>query len=136
MADDTREVIVGEAPEQRPAQVEPRAPVTSATVTIAAAGSLSTALNTGASGIAAIMVPAGWSPVANLSFQISADDISFFDVFDDTGNEIMITAKPGTAVIVDNTTWMQAVSWIKFRSGSRDTPVPQDIQQTLTVFLK
>jgi hypothetical protein len=116
----------------------PPNPITAEEIVFEAGESLSQGINTGTGQIYAILVPQDWSPTANLTFQISADGTNYCDVFDSRGNEAMMPALPGTAIIPDaaNVAWLQAVGWIRLRSGSRKAPVPQEEIRTFTVFTK
>ena len=114
------------------------ASISTVTTVIAAGEAVSGGINTTTYQVAAILIPADWEPIANVTFQVSADGVTYNDVHDTRGNEIMMAAKPGTAIAIDltNAAWLTGVGWIKIRAGSRDNPVAQTAQRTLTVFLK
>jgi hypothetical protein len=86
---------------------------------IAAGESISDALDCSDGRIVKITMPGNWAP-AELTFQTSSDGELYNDIFDHDGNEVMCSVHPGTAIIMELN-----VGWIKFRSGTRATPVPQ-----------
>lgn len=120
--------------ETPPLSVEPRVTINSITATIAAGESLSSAAQSGTQQVVSILIPSDWDPIAGLSFQISPDNNNYYDVFSNVGSEIIMPAIPGTAIIL-GASWMQAISWFKIRSGTRNYPVKQVGQRTLTIFL-
>ena len=94
------------------------------TATIAAGGSLSNAaLIPDDHELRRIIVPAGWT-LAPLTFQLSVDDISYNDVFDQSGREMQYPITPGTVVIIE-LKFRIVGSYLKLRSGTREHPVTQ-----------
>lgn len=83
-------------------------------------------------GVALIGAPSNWTS-ANISFQISDDNITWFDLVDDDGSEIRRTFKAGCAIVLDPAL-AQAVNYLKIRSGSRDGAVPQQTDAIITLF--
>lgn len=80
-----------------------------------------------------IIAPNGWTE-AKISFQVSFDNISFFDLFDSTGFEISRFVVPGAAVeIVSSLT--QAALYFKIRSGSRADPIAQESDRIFQLIL-
>jgi hypothetical protein len=59
-----------------------------------------------------------------ITFQVSTDNKMFNDLFDHRGEEVEVTVVPGAGVIVPPD-WFRSVVYLKFRSGTRDAPVPQ-----------
>jgi hypothetical protein len=78
-----------------------------------------------------INMPDEWTP-ANLTMSVSNDGNTFDDLYDLTGNEIMINVVPGTTVIVPH----GYQSWIRFRSGTSKAPVIQEADRQFTVILQ
>lgn len=72
-----------------------------------------------------ITMPADWLYSAGLTFQISTDGEFFNDLFDAEGKEIFMVVTPGAGVMIPYSRYGIADCFIKFRSGSRQTPVPQ-----------
>ena len=91
--------------------------------TIPRGESLSDEADCSAGEIVRITVPQEFTE-ANLTFQVSSDGELYNDLFDDAGDEIMITATPDSGVVIEGR-WVRAIAWIKLRSGSRDHPVAQ-----------
>jgi hypothetical protein len=91
--------------------------------TIAAGESLSDGIDCSSGEIVRITVPQEFTP-ANLTFQVSTDGNLFNDLFDDSGDEIMVTAQPDSGIVISGR-WVRSVAYLKFRSGSRDHPVEQ-----------
>lgn len=96
--------------------------------TIAAGESLSDALDCTNGALVRLTMPSGWTP-ANLSFQISPDNIApYSDLFDYQGHELMMAVTPGITVLFPPD-FMAGIPFIKFRSGSRTRPIPQQAQR-------
>ena len=72
---------------------------------------------------------------AQMTLQISPDDTLYSDLCDEDGNEITMPVGPHTAFLVRRA-WVDAVRWIKIRSGSRNAPERQRIDVTITLVLE
>jgi|SRR5215471_6921359 len=72
-----------------------------------------------------ITIPTNWTP-ANISFQASNDNATFFDVMGVDGVETCIAAHAGTMIPVPGGNWSADTMWIKIRSGSREAPIVQE----------
>jgi hypothetical protein len=91
---------------------------------ILAGQSLSEPLDCTAGQMVRIHVPDSWTGNP-LTFQISVDGVLWNDLFDADGFEVTVKAVvPGTAVIVQKHAVQQV--WVRFRSGSRAQPQPQN----------
>jgi hypothetical protein len=108
-------------------------PVQPAVATINAGESLSNAVNLASTAVAVVIAPPDWTP-ANISFQLSVDNVTFGDLFDNAGTEVVRTFVPGTAVVVDRSL-TDAALYVKIRSGPRDKPVVQQVQRKITLGL-
>src|SRR5262245_23633380 len=97
-------------------------PLTVLKPTISAGQSLSNAVTSPGGTAACIVMPAKWTP-ANISFQVSADGVTFADVFD-AGRELIVPCVPGTAVSLSDAITTKSVQ-LKIRSGARSSPVVQ-----------
>jgi hypothetical protein len=104
-----------------------------ASATIAAGESISTALDLSAGPPVAIYIPPTWKS-AILTFQISGDGQFFGDLFDKFAKEISVNVEPGTVVQMDPAN-NRGAAYMKFRSGSRDSPTIQNVQQVFKIFL-
>jgi hypothetical protein len=85
--------------------------------------SLSEGVDCTGGAIVRITVPQEFTD-ANLTFQASSNGEMYNDLYDKEGREIELPVKADTTVIIDDP-WTRAIGWIKFRSGPRDSPVPQ-----------
>lgn len=101
---------------------------------ILAGESLSDVLDCSAGEPVRITMPPDWTN-ASLSFQISTDGLFFNDLFDSNGYEIMAHVVPGGAVVVPMDV-ARVVTFLKIRSGSRASPVPQDANRDFAVAIK
>jgi len=92
-------------------------------VAIASGASLSGSLAVEGKDVVAVMMPAAWD-AANLTFQGSHDNVTFQNVYDDAGTELVVTAAAaryitlGTAIKL-----LRGVRFLKVRSGTAGTPV-------------
>jgi hypothetical protein len=91
--------------------------------TIPAGQALSSSIDLTSQSVVMLIVPDDWSP-ANVTFQVSMDNVLFHDLFDAMGNEILRPICVGSAVQVDPT-FTQYVNYFKIRSGPRNNPIPQ-----------
>lgn len=91
--------------------------------TIALGESLSDGVDCSAGTIVRITVPQEFTP-ANLTFQASSNGDLYNDLYDSGGDEVTLVAKPDSTIIVGER-WTRSVGWIKFRSGTRKSPVNQ-----------
>jgi hypothetical protein len=83
---------------------------------------------------ARIQMPQQWTS-ANLSFQISDDGVTYYDLVDKMGQEALIPVVAGTATMIRMEPWSSAIGWWKFRSGSVRGPVVQQAARTFKVTL-
>jgi hypothetical protein len=104
--------------------------------TIAAGESLSEAVDCSAGIVTKITTPTEWTSASNggpavLTFQTSTDGNGYNDIFDQQGNEVTcIVHGSNTAILVH-----LRVGWVKFRSGTRDHPVPQEDTRQFAIAL-
>jgi hypothetical protein len=90
---------------------------------IQAGESLSDAIDCSPGELVRLTMPGAWSE-APLTFQISTDGVFYNDLFTLDGHELTLPVVPGAAVLVSHDVG-RAVAFIKFRSGTRAAPVPQ-----------
>lgn len=76
-----------------------------------------------------IAMPIEWTP-ANITFQISPDGVTFFDLMTADNTEVMFNITAGSAVNVAPGSPLDNKTFIKVRSGSRDHPVVQSGDRT------
>jgi hypothetical protein len=94
--------------------------------TIAAGQSLSDGIDCSAGEIVRITVPQEYTP-ANMTFQVSSDGNFYNDLFSSSGVEITVAAKANTGIVIYDRSWVRSIAFIKFRSGTRDHPVTQQV---------
>jgi hypothetical protein len=94
--------------------------------------SLSEPLDCSAGDLLRLTMPTEWT-AAPLTFQISSDGQFYNDAFTMDGYEVTLpVVVPGSGVIVPLDVG-KAIAWIKFRSGSRAAPVPQEAERQFAV---
>jgi hypothetical protein len=91
--------------------------------TILAGESLSDGVDCSAGSIVRITVPQEYT-AANMTFQVSSDGNFYNDLYTTDGEEITITAKPNTGIVVHEH-WTRSIAFIKIRSGTKSHPVEQ-----------
>jgi hypothetical protein len=80
---------------------------------------------------AVIEMPAAWD-AANLTFQTSGDGSNFFNLYDETGNEVTVTASTSRRIRLEPSQWAGTYQ-MKIRSGTAAVPVTQTAARTLYV---
>lgn len=88
-------------------------------------------------GVVAIIMPASWD-AADLTFQGSHDNITFYNVYDGlggTGNELVERAAASRYIITDPDDF-KGMHYIKVRSGTGTSPVNQTATRTLSLVLR
>jgi hypothetical protein len=101
------------------------------TATIANGASLSDAINTNGGRVAVIEMPAAWT-AAPITFKGSYDGTNYFDLYDDSGDEVYIIANVTRRIHVDLSVLNQQ-KYIKVRSGTAVTPISQGAARTIMV---
>lgn len=107
-------------------------------VVIASGASLSDAYDVGPnSKVAGIVMPSAWT-AANLTFQVSNDDSTYSNLYDDGGNEVTVTAAASRYIAFDADTQrnFDGVKYLKIRSGTSGSAVTQASERTLVVVVK
>jgi hypothetical protein len=100
--------------------------------TILKGESLSEGLDLSNGDLLRLTMPIDWTP-APVTFQISTDGGTYNDCFHLDGYEVTLpTVVPRSAVIVPLDVG-KAIAWIKFRSGTRANPIPQEADRTFAV---
>ncbi|WP_445215466.1 hypothetical protein ACKWRH_23590 [Bradyrhizobium sp. Pa8] len=98
---------------------------------IAAGESLSDAVDCSGADIVRLTMPADWTD-ALLTFQISTDGLFFNNLFNHHGEEVSLPVTPGVAIVVP-LDFLRSAAFIKFRSGSYQTPKPQAAQREFAI---
>lgn len=102
------------------------------TVTIAAGGSLSNAIDLATQRLAGIAIPAAWT-AANLTFQASTDGITFNDLYDWLGGEYTVQVGGPARHLQLPLADFLGLRHLKIRSGIAAAPVAQAASRTLTL---
>lgn len=109
-------------------------PVDPVAATIASGESLSDSVVLGGLRLCGIIMPSSWTD-ANLTFQVSIDNVTYQDFYDQDGNEVTIATVEDGAYYLDPivfATW----PYVKVRSGSTTTPVNQAADREITLVLR
>lgn len=101
------------------------------TATIANGASLSGSVYLVDQPIVAIQMPATWT-TADLTFQGSNDGTNFFDVYNMSGDEYLVTAAANRYIVLSPFEFQWA-RYVKIRSGTTGTPVTQGGARTITL---
>lgn len=103
--------------------------------TIPAGASISNAVNCNASTPVRVRMPAKWTggDRGKITFQISTDDITYMDYFNPDGSEVSATVTPGSTTRVEHPIGSHGGTYIKIRTGTRDSPVVQADPVTFVV---
>jgi len=98
---------------------------------IAISTSLSAAVYIRGGLLAVIEMPAAWD-AANLTFQASGDGTNYFNLYDEFGTEVTVTASTSRRIRLEPSQWA-GIQYLKIRSGTAGTPVTQTAERTLYV---
>ena len=110
------------------------AQITTTTATILSGASLTAAIDLSAGRLARIALPAAWT-TANLTFQTSPDNSTFYDLYDAFGSEYTVTVGGASRSIVISLADFISVRYLKIRSGTTSVPVNQGADRILTLVL-
>lgn len=112
---------------------------------IAAGESLSAAVDCSAGAILRLTMPQAWT-AANLTFQISADGVTYADAYTVDGREALIPVVAGSTIVVATAENLpgtrslppdlRGATWLKLRSGPASHPVPQMAQRIFQITLQ
>jgi len=94
------------------------------TATIANGAALSDAVYLHGEVLVGIRMPAVWD-AANLTFQVSMDDVTYLDAYSQAGAEHVVTVTGVDTHIWVDPTDFAGYRWIRVRSGTTGTPVNQ-----------
>jgi hypothetical protein len=108
--------------------------ITTTTVTIPAGQSVSTSANLTAGNMVMMLTPPDWTP-ANVGFLVSQDNVTFKDLFDFDGNEIVKSMGASRAISVDPS-YTTGSMYVKLRSGPLTNPVPQSADRVFTIVIQ
>ena len=106
------------------------------TGTILAGQSLSGPLDCRSGAPLLLFIPAQWTS-ARISYQLSQDGVTYYDLYDRSAKEIAVNVRAGTVVRL-NPEWTEVAlgCWLKIRSGSSDGPTIQTANRTFTLLVE
>jgi hypothetical protein len=106
------------------------------TATIASGASLSGYVEIDEAKHIGIVMPAEWT-AADLTFQVSHNGSTWYDLYNDSGTEVTIVADSGRSISLDVAA-LSLAPWqhLKIRSGTSSVPVTQTAARTLYVVCK
>lgn len=100
-------------------------------VTIPNGAAITGDIDLGSETLAGIVVPASWT-AANLTFQASADGVTYSNLFDGFGVEVTASAAASRFIAL-NAADFAGVRALRVRSGTSGTPVNQGADRVLTL---
>ena len=92
--------------------------------TIAQDASLSDACNLRGEILVGVRMPAVWD-AANLTFQVSMDNVTYLNAYDILGAEVVVTVTAVSTHIWVHPDDLAGYRWVKVRSGTAAIPVAQ-----------
>lgn len=104
------------------------------TVTIANGASLSGALNIASRNFFGIIMPSSWTS-ASLTFQGSFDGTTYYNLYDEGGNEVTFTVAASRYVIISTPAKFLGLKKLKIRSGTSGSAVNQGGDRTIGVIV-
>ena len=106
-----------------------------ATGTITAGQSLSSPIDCRSGAPLLLFMPPQWTP-ARMSYQLSSDNVNFYDLYDRNAREIAVNVRAGTVVRL-NPEWTESAlgCWLKIRSGSSDMATIQAANRSFTMLI-
>jgi len=103
--------------------------------TIVSGASLGTAVDLLGGRLVAVAMPEAWT-AADLTLRGSIDGGNYYDVYDDSGNEVVVSAGVSRHVVFDGLANGEGLRWLQVRSGSAITPVAQASTRTVTFVVR
>jgi len=104
--------------------------------TILAGQSLSGPLDCRSGAPLLLFLPTGWTS-ARISYQLSPDGVTYWDLYDRTAKEIAVNVRAGTVARL-NPEWTEVAlgCWLKIRSGSSDGPTVQTANRDFKLLIE
>lgn len=96
----------------------------SGTITSGDATGLSSVIQTNGVCVVGIEMPASWTS-ASMTFQGSVDGSTYQNIYDQYGNELVITVAGARDIYFDAFIYLTACNYVKVRSGTSAAPVAQ-----------
>src|SRR5262245_6920364 len=95
---------------------------------ISAGDDLSSTVDCGGA-LVGLIFPSAWNSSAGVSFQISADNIDYYNLHKVDGKEFMMAVKPGGAASIAADV-ARGIRFLKIRSGPVEKTVAQNADRT------
>ena len=111
-----------------------QSPLDTADAVIANGASLSPAIDLSGTVIVGFVMPASWT-AAVLTFQVSDDNVTFNDLYNESGTEISLTVAAARFVRLNPAEWA-AIRYLKVRSGTTGSPVNQGPERTIKLAVR
>lgn len=102
------------------------------TTTIANGTSLSGAIDLGAATLFGVQIPSSWT-AASLTFQASTDGVTYSNLYDSVGTEIVASVAASQFVVMSIPAQWIGIRFLKIRSGTSGAPVNQGADRTLQI---
>lgn len=102
--------------------------------TIANGAALSDAIALNGNHVDGLVLPAAWTAGA-LTFQVSLDGATYYDLYDTAGSEVSYTVTAGKAVPLAMSA-LRGWDYLKLRSGTTGTPVNQGADRAFTLMVR
>lgn len=102
------------------------------TATIANGASLSGGVDLGRAVLSAIFMPAAWT-AADLTFQVSHDNTTWVDLYDNGNTERVITGPAASRALNQDPAAWSAYRYVRVRSGTAGAAVNQGASRVLTL---
>lgn len=103
--------------------------------TITSGTSLSPSIPVSRANVIALITPSAWT-TAPLTFQGSIDGDNFFNLFDQSGNEINIPADANRYIGGLDALGFGSFNYFRIRSGTSSTPVNQAADRSIRVVMR
>lgn len=84
--------------------------------------------------LAAIQMPSAWT-AANITFQGSVDGSIYYDLYDQYGTEVLVTAAASRVILLD-LSMFAGINFVKLRSGTTGTAVNQAADRAIVLGLR
>ena len=125
----------GPVTRDNPVPVQPSGKtVSTATVTIDAAASLSNAADLETNTLMAIIMPAAWD-AADLTFEVSHNGTDWIDLYNEFGEALVTVADTDRYIHLTPAEWV-GVRHVKVRSGTSAAAVAQAAERVITLVVK
>ena len=76
------------------------------------------------------VMPAAWTAAA-MTFSVSADGVTYNDLYDDTGTEVNLTVSASKFIALSNPQRFLGIRYLKVRSGTTGSAVNQGAARTI-----